>query len=167
MVALILTLVQSNIAILIGSVLSGSACAAGTPADSNATLKTAALTAPDNKLFIFGLPVAPAFGPGDALPSRRILGRRRSSVMRSADGNGCFIPPQFQHQTRSWSTPQRQNWSTDVDLASERIERKGEGAGTAADDPRCLAGGLDQDIAAEKSGGRLFRRNEIGGETRL
>src|SRR3569623_115135 len=82
MVALILTLVQSNSAILIGSVLSGSACATGVPAARTARLKTAALTAPDNKLFIFGLPVAPAFGPGDALSSRRFLDCYGSLVMR-------------------------------------------------------------------------------------
>src|SRR3569623_1571380 len=86
MVALILTLVQSNSAILIGSVLSGSACATGVPAARTARLNTAALTAPDNKLFIFGLPVAPAIGPGDAQSSRRILDCYGSSVMRARMG---------------------------------------------------------------------------------
>src|SRR5690349_18467530 len=92
MVALMLTLVQSNIAILIGSVLSGSAFAAGAPADSNARLKTAALTAPDNNLFIFWPPCCSGIWP------RRCpvftLDSGSSSLLGDADamGNDVSFP---------------------------------------------------------------------------
>src|SRR3954464_11079973 len=48
------------------------------------------------------------------------------------------------------------SWPEASQLASERVEREGQGAGAAPDDARRLAFGLNQDVAAEKGRGRLL-----------
>src|SRR5687768_8760167 len=122
MVALTLTLVQSNCAILIGSVLSGSARTADEPAAMTAILKTAALTAPGNMLFIFGLPVAPESArrcPVFTLDcgSWSLLGDRMCGWEWMCQP--AAIPTSNTKLERSAKT----NWSRDVEVASETVER--------------------------------------------